>query len=61
LLEEEMLEQQYIIAEHQMEGNTKATKLSQQKLIHNVGTVIMAVKRVTSSSGAKTPGIDGVV
>jgi RNA-directed DNA polymerase len=60
-LEEQILEQQYKIAEHQMGGDTKALKLSQQRLIHNVGTVILAVKRVTSSTGAKTPGIDGVV
>jgi hypothetical protein len=44
-----------------MGGDTKAVKLAQQRLIHNVGTVISAVKRVTSSSGAKTSGIDGVV
>jgi len=61
MLEEELLEQQYTIARHQMGGDTKAIRLSQQRLIHNVGTAIVAVKRVTSSSGAKTSGIDGLV
>jgi RNA-directed DNA polymerase len=44
-----------------LEGKTSKVKVLQWLLTHSFHAKLMAVKRVTSNKGKKTPGVDGVL
>ena len=61
LLEKQIKTQQFLIAGLYLRGDFQGLKRAQQSLISDIGASILAVKRVTSSSGGKTSGVDGLL
>ena len=58
-LEKRLLLQQNSIAFHHHRRDLTAVKIAQNLLIYDLGSIILAVKRVSSASGGKTAGVDG--
>lgn len=60
-LKKHVLRLQVRIAKAEMEGKRGKVKALQRLLTHSFSAKCLAVKRVTSSSGSKTPGVDGEI
>ena len=61
IFQKHVLRLQVRIAKAEREGKRGKVRALQRILTHSFAAKCLAVKRVTSSSGSKTPGIDGVI
>lgn len=59
-IEKNVTRLQMRIAKATREGHHNKAKALQWLLTHSLEAKLLAVKRVTSNTGAKTPGVDGV-